>query len=136
MLSYAELRTVVVIQPFAPREGEWSEQWPDSIERRCLQRDVANGKALLVVFQLYAEFVEDGDVSRVGGTKWGPMAVRLDKDPTTELTGAAYEGRRHMGDLYGDLSGVRKWDLYAAPFRLELDDRVGARIRAAAGGDA
>ena len=128
--------TVVVVQPFTPLESEWNELWTDSIERRCLQRDVANGEALLVMFQLYAEFVEDGDVSCVGGTKWGPMAVRLDKNPTTELTDAAYEGRRHTGDLYGELSGVRKWDLYAAPFRLELDEEVGARIRAAAGGDA
>jgi hypothetical protein len=52
------------------------------------------------------------------------------------LAEAAYEARRHIGDLYGDLMGVRKWDLYAEPFRLELDEEVRARIRAAAGGDA
>lgn len=128
--------TVVVVQPFTPLESEWNELWTDPIERRCLQMDVANDTALLVMFQLFAEFVEDGDVSRVGGTKWGPMAVRLDKDPTTELAEAAYEGRRHLGDLYSDLRGVRKWDLYAAPFRLELDEEVSVALRPAVGGDA
>lgn len=120
--------TLVVIDSFSPRDSEWDELWSDAVQRRALQRDVANGDAMLVDFQLFAEFAENGSRSRVGGTKWFPGVVRLDKDPTTELTDAAYEGRRHLGDLFGDLVGVRKWDLYAALFWLELTQEVSARI--------
>jgi len=122
--------TVVEIGLFTPDDSEWAELWPEAVERRVLQRTIADGTTMLVEFQLWAEIVQAEMVSRVGGTRSGPSSVSLERDPTVELVDAAYDGRVHLGDLYGDLGGdreIRKWDLYAAPFRL-LTSAVSARL--------
>lgn len=123
--------TLVVIDLFTPESSEWAELWPNAVERRSLQRAIEDGKTMLVSFQLWVEFTQDGLLSRLGGTRWGPGVVRVGNDPTVELATPAYDGRSHMGDLYGDLVGILeigKWDLYAAPFRLELTSAVSARL--------
>jgi hypothetical protein len=81
------------------------------------------------MFQVFAEVELDTGVDRIGGTRWGPALVPLSGDPTKLIVESAYDGRLHLGDLYGDLRSAPlsfggRWELYAAPFRLELDSAL------------
>jgi hypothetical protein len=87
------------------------------------------------MLQVWAELKSDGAVHRLGGTAWGPLEIPLDSDPTKQVIDAAYEGRnRHFGDLYGHLAmgseDLSQWDLYSAPFRVEIADNMPARLHA------
>lgn len=116
-----------------PSGAEWQEVWPDLSERRRIERGVENGRVVLVMSQLFAELRDTVGVGRVGGTVWGPAVIALDRDPTKELVEQAYDGRCHLGDLYRDVkplaSRTPRWDLYAAPFRLELGPALEALLR-------
>ena len=97
----------------------------DKSELRRFHDSVDSGAEVPVECQVFADLERAGRVDRVGGTRWGPVMLQKVDDMTNSLVEAAYEGRNHLGDLFGDmrLAGLpfTRWELYSAPFRVEID---------------
>lgn len=117
-------KIVVRIDSCGPTDPLWDEAWPGRLERERIESSVVKGDAVVVRFQVFAVVAEGEAVGQIGGTMWGPVKIDLDGDPTNALIDEAYNGRRHLGDLYADLKGAvlvrRRWDVYSAPFDVEL----------------
>ena len=95
---------------------------------RCAPGADPAGEEIEVTAEVWAEVEEDGQHGpvRVGGNfmhSW----VLLREDPTSQLMEIAHEQRElNLGCILGDLriggADVTRFECYAAPFRVELDD--------------
>ena len=125
--------TSVMLESVDFAEDDWRRFWEDPVERRALQRAVADHRAVVIKAQVFVDVKANGRVERVSGTQWWPQEIWLDRDPTNQLIERAYDGRFHLGDLYGDLwitgSGPSRWEFYAAPFRVELSAELREILR-------
>ena len=78
--------------------------------------------------QVFTDVADDGRRYRVGGvTAWSEGWVLASGfDPTSALVAIADEMRENLGDLLGDMRrggcDVTRFEFYASPFRIELDD--------------
>lgn len=83
---------------------------------------------------IFAEVEDDQGLTRLGGSRWGPVALDPDGNLGKQLLDEAYAGRMHLEDLYTDLVRadvqLTRWDLWAAPFAVELSDQVRGRVDA------
>jgi hypothetical protein len=99
---------------------------------RCAAEAEATGGALEVTAEVWADIEQEGERFRVGGNfMGGELAAR--EDPTRSLIDLAYEQRDlNLGCILGDLriggADVTRFECYAAPFRVELDDGLRAAL--------
>jgi hypothetical protein len=120
------LGTGVFISVWPNPHGWLREIDPTSTtEYRSLLGDIEAGRAVLVGCEIFAETRRGADVVRLCGTSTGPEPISLERDPTRELLTSAYRVRdAHLGELMRELRPpgfVRsRWELFAAPFRIEL----------------
>jgi len=99
--------------------------------------DVADDQSgvadLTVQVEPFAELEVDGAARRYGGGH-GFAELELDTDPTTQLVEAAHIQRElNLGNLLGDMKigarlDITRFELYSAPFRIELTDRLRAHL--------
>jgi hypothetical protein len=90
--------------------------------------DPAPSGEVRVEVEPFAELDVNGECRRLGGG-FGFATLALCGDPTTELIAAAHTERElNLGNLLGDMriSGfdVTRFELYSAPFRIELTDEL------------
>jgi hypothetical protein len=84
---------------------------------------------VVVELELFADVVlEHGPEHRRGPVHFAE--IELDHDPTNQLLEAAHTARElNLGTIFGDLmiggpTDLTRFELYAAPFRVELTDEL------------
>jgi hypothetical protein len=97
---------------------------------RCVTAAAPAGDALELTAEVWAEVEQKGepDRFRVGGN-FMYAELSLGEDPTRSLIDIAYEQRElNLGGILGDLriggADVTRFECYAAPFRVELDESL------------
>jgi hypothetical protein len=124
------LGTGVRIAPWTPDDLDWAEIWSSPFERRRVRAKIDGGLAVMLICQVFADLDDRGDIHRIAGSSWASSELyEPGEDATTRLLEQAFDGgRQHLGDLYGDLRitefRVRRWDLYSAPYAIELDPEL------------
>src|SRR4051794_5602024 len=106
-------------------------RWFDESDDPSVDDEKTN--EVFVEFAVFADLEEDGCRYRMGGTVGRGDAVSLSDDPTTALLKIAQEARElHLGDLLGDLRiggcDLTRFEFYAAPFHVELDQDLRERL--------
>ena len=89
--------TSVMLESVDFAEDDWRRFWEDPVERRALQRAVADHRAVVIKAQVFVDVKANGRVERVSGTQWWPQEIWLDRDPTNQLIERAYDGH---GDAF------------------------------------
>jgi hypothetical protein len=95
---------------------------------------VSNDGGIIVAVELFAELEIEDQLERLdGGTCFAP--IELDHDPTNALVQAAHVQREaNMGAIFGGLvrtgraATLSRFDLYSAPFRIELSGKLRQRL--------
>jgi hypothetical protein len=95
---------------------------------RCEAPEPAHRQELGISAEVWVEVERDGVRSRHGGqTAFGELV--LGEDPTKPLIELALQQRElNLGTAFGDAriagADVTRFECYAAPFRVELDDEL------------
>jgi hypothetical protein len=101
----------------------------EALERGSVLGDVA------IEAQLFTDVDDDGRRYRVGGgtVRSGGWVLPAASDPTTVLVAIAKEMREYLGDLLGDMKrggcDVTRFEFYASPFHIELDEALQEALR-------
>jgi hypothetical protein len=127
------LETIALVSIVDAEDSQWERVFENSLDRARVRQELAAGRLVWVAVQVFAVVERRSGADRIGGTMFGPVEVDATRDPTNDLIGAAYSARDHLGTLYGDLRiaglNVDRWELYAAPFRVVLDERAESLLR-------